>query len=56
MKCNQIFELIVNDLKLFTNEFFKEENVSILVDVIETVDIGTQRATNLPAISAFQTI
>lgn len=53
VQIDQVIELIINDFELLSDEFFKEEDVSILVHVVETVDVSTQGATDLPPVRVF---
>lgn len=50
MQLDEVQQLSVDDGELLADELFEEEDVSILVDVVEPVDIGTQGSADLPAV------
>jgi hypothetical protein len=56
VKSNQIFELIIDDLEFLTDEFFEEEDVSVFVDIVEAIDVSTQRAANLPPVGTLKAV
>lgn len=39
MKLYQITQLLIDDLELLPNKFLKQENISILIDIIQSVDV-----------------
>lgn len=59
MKIDQIFQLYIDDIKFPSDELFKDKNIPIFVYIIKTIDIWTNRTTNLPSIcelELFQTV
>ena len=59
MKIDQILQLYIDDIKFPSDELFKDKNIPIFVYIIKTIDIWTNRTTNLPSISElelFQTV
>lgn len=56
VKENQVLELVVYYFKLFPNEFFEKENVSVFVDVEQSVDVGPDGSSDLPTIGVLQAI
>lgn len=56
VQVDQIFQLIVDDLELLPDELLKQEDISILVDVVKPVDVGTQCTPDLPTIRTLQAI
>ena len=55
MQRDQVFQLVIDDLELFADELFKQKDISILIDVVESVDVGTQCTPYLPTIRVLQT-
>ena len=53
---DNIFKLIINDLKLLPDKLFKQENISIFIYIEQTINVRTNRTTNLPSICIFQAI
>lgn len=39
MKFNQITQLLIDDLELFSDKFLKQEDIPVLVDIIQSVDV-----------------
>lgn len=59
MKIDQILQLYIDDIKFPSDELFKDKNIPIFVYIIKTIDIWTNRTTNLPSIcelELFQTV
>lgn len=50
VELNKVQQFSVDYGEFFADELFEEEDVSVLVDVVETVDVGTQCASDLPSI------
>lgn len=50
VQLDEVQQLSVDDGELLSDELFEEEDVSVLVDVVEPVDVGTQSAADLPAV------
>lgn len=55
MKNNQIFKFLIDNFKFFSDEFLKQKNVSILINIVKSVDISSDRSANLPSVRIFQT-
>ncbi len=53
---DQILQLVVYDLELLADELFEEEDVSVFVDVEETVDVGSEGSSDLPTVGVLQTV
>jgi len=53
MEFNKITEFFVDDFELFSDEFLKEENVSVFIDVIKSVNVGSDGSSELPSVSRF---
>jgi hypothetical protein len=53
---DQILQLVVYDLELLADELFEEEDVSVLVDVEEPVDVGSEGSSDLPTVGVLQTV
>ena len=56
VQVDKVIELIVDDLELFPDELLKEEDVSVLVDVVEAVDVGAEGAADLPTVRVLQAL
>jgi hypothetical protein len=50
---DQIVELAVDDRELVGDELLKHKGIFVLVDVVQSVHIGTQCSAQLPAICLF---
>ena len=50
MKSSQITEFLVDDIELFSDEFFKHEDVFVFINVVESIDIGPKRSPHLPSV------
>jgi hypothetical protein len=53
MEFNKITEFFVDDFELFSDEFLKEENVSVFIDVIKSVNVGSDGSSELPSVGRF---
>lgn len=56
MQLHQITHLLVDDLKLLPDKLLKQENIPVLIDVVQSVDIGAYRSSQLPPIRGFQAL
>lgn len=55
MQLDQVGQFSVYDSELISDEFFKEEDITVLVNIIEAVNIWTESSTQLPSVSFTQT-
>ena len=53
MEFDQIVELAVDDRELVGDELLKHEGIFVLVDVVQSVHVGTQGSPQLPAVCLF---
>jgi hypothetical protein len=56
VKFDQIRQLLIQDLELFSNELLKQENVPVLVDVIQSVNVRSDSSSKLPSVSSFEVL
>ena len=56
VKFDQIRQLFIKDLKLFSNEFLKQENIPIFVDVIQPVNVGSDGSSQLPSVGSLEVL
>lgn len=56
MEIDQILKLIIYYLELFPDELFEQKYISILIDIIKSIDVGSQSTPDLPSIRAFKTV
>lgn len=56
VQVDKVIELVVDDLELLPDELLKEEDVSVLVDVVEAVDVGAEGAADLPTVRVLQAL
>jgi hypothetical protein len=56
MKSSEIAEFLVDNIELFSDEFFKHEDIFVFVNVVQTIDIGTKSSSHLPSVSCSQTL
>ena len=54
VQLNQITELLIDDLELLANELFKQENIPVLIDVIQSVNVRTNGSSELPSVCGFE--
>ena len=52
----QIVQLVVNYLEFLANKLLKQENVTVLVHVIQTVYVSTHRPPDLPTVGILKTV
>jgi hypothetical protein len=51
---DQVVQLVVDDLELFPDELFEQEDVPVLVYVVESVQVGADGAADLPAVAVLE--
>ena len=56
VKRQKVFQLSIDLFELFSDEFFKEEDVSIKIDIEKSIDIGSDGSSDLPSVSVLQEI
>jgi len=52
MQFNQVIKLFIDDLKFFSDELFEQENISVFINIVEPVDVGSDCPSQLPSVCA----
>ena len=56
MELNQISQLLIKNLKFFSNELLKQEDIPVLIDIIQPVNIGSDGSSQLPPVGSLEII
>lgn len=56
VEIDQILQFFIEDLELFSDELFEEENVSVFVDVVKSVDIWSDGSSELPSVCGLEVL
>ena len=56
VQIDEVVQLVVDYLELLPDELFEQEDISVLVHVVKSVDVCSQCSPDLPSVCAFEAV
>ncbi len=56
VQLDKIIEFLIDDLELLSDKLFEQEDIPVLIDVIQSVDVGSDGSSQLPSVGWLETL